>query len=145
MAESVEWLGAFNTVHVRIRQGFVGHVELRALGTQLRVTGGQYTDRSRSPSPTHRTRTLGLAGLQARWETQLTGFLLHPDGGGELVLARPGRPDVHLPDLRAQDEEIEAVCAALAAASEAASALEGHGRYEVPRALRGLLADLEED
>jgi len=145
MAESVEWLGAFNTVHVRIRQGLLGHIELRALGTQLRVTGGQYTDRSRSPTPIHRTRTLGLAGLQARWEAQTTGFVVHRTGVGELVLARPGRPDVHLPDLRADHADIEPVCAALAAAAEAASALQGHGRYEVPRALRGLLADLEED
>ena len=144
MAESVEWLDAFNTVHVRIRQGLRGHLELLALGTQLRVIGGQYTDLSRTPTPTHRTRTLGLAGLQARWEAQ-NGFRVHGTGVGELVLARPGRPDVHLPDLRVRDEDVEAVCAALAAAAEAASVLQGHGRYEVPRGLRGLLADLEED
>lgn len=147
----VEWRGRFNAVHVRIRQGRLGrnHAVLRAVGVRLRVEGKQFTDRSRSHTPIDRTRTLGLVGLKVRWERDR---LLHDPPGtaasarlpAVITLRRPGRPDIFLPGLDATDADLDAVCAALAKAAEAAEGLIGHGRAEVPRALRSLLGEVED-
>lgn len=149
---TVQWHGTFNAVHVRVRQrvGLApGWVELRALGVTLRVGGKQFTDRSRSPTPIERVRNLGLVGLKAGWERDR--MLMEGQGTGQptrlpavLTLRRPGRPDVYVPGLDAPDEELDDVCAALARAARAAAGLEGHGRAEVPRALRSLLGELED-
>jgi hypothetical protein len=150
--DPVEWRGRFNAVHVRVRQrcGLVpGWVDIRAVGVTLRVEGKQFTDLSRSPTPTQRVRKLGLEGLKARWERD--GVLVENhdasnlrDPPGVLTLRRPGRPDVTLPGLDAGDADLDALCAALTRAAEAAAELVGHGRAEVPRELRGLLGELED-
>ena len=144
MSEPVEWVETFNAVHVRIVQGMFGRLELKAVGTRLEVTGRQYTDRGNSVA-TGRTRTLALAGLKTVWERGVLAMNTGLHGGVLLTLMRDGRPDIHLPDLRLSDEDVNAVCEALERAGEAATRLQGMGQYEVPRALRGLLSELEED
>jgi hypothetical protein len=148
----VDWRERFNAVHVRIEQhiGLISSwAELRAVGVRVRVDAKQFTDRSRSHTPIARARTLGLVGLKARWERDR---MLHDTPNGPvgrplpavLTLRRPGKPDVFIPGLRASDADLDAVCDALARAAEAAASLEGHGRAEVPRALRSLLGEVEE-
>lgn len=148
--EPVEWFDAFNVVHVRIRQRvglFSGWVIVRGIGVTLRVEGKQFTDQSRSPTPIQRVRTLGLVGLKARWERNV-GHESASDPSmawpAVLTLCRPERPDVTLPGLDAADADLDAICAALKRAADAASVLAGHGRAEVPRELRSLLGELED-
>lgn len=146
----IAWRGSFNQVVVRIRQrlGLGRHwVDVRATGAWVTVEGKQFTDASRSHTPTQRTRRLGLAGLVAVWERQrletYSPDMPEPAAWATLTLRRPGKPDVYLPFLDASDEDLDELCDALSGAADAASMLAGHGRAEVPMALRSLIRDKE--
>jgi hypothetical protein len=147
----IDWRGTLNEVHVRIQQraGLRARwVELRAVGTSVTLEAAQFTDASRSPTPTWRTRTLRLDGLTASWERH--GLETYQQDGVPvpqrvvLTLRRPGRPDVYIPELDAEDDDMDRLCAALAEAAAAAARVIGHGRAEVPQALRSLIRDHKE-